>query len=106
MRASSASGGRFSTRSARSLEELRGALAAGVVGLRQREDLLELVEDQQRHERAAGGVAQHVVAVVQEFPQRLALDGRRPVCVHVPAASVARKIACLICSDGDGDSGA
>ena len=59
------------------LDELRGALAAEVVALREREDLLELVEDQQRDQRLAGGVAQHVVAVVQELPQRLAARGRR-----------------------------
>jgi hypothetical protein len=34
--------------------------------------LLELVEDQQRDERLAGCVAQDVVAMVQEFPQRFA----------------------------------
>ena len=59
------------------LEELRGALAAEVVALREREDLLELVEDQQRDERLARGVAQHVVAMVQELPQRLAARRRR-----------------------------
>ena len=64
------------------VEELRGALAAEVVALREREDLLELVEDQQRNQRLAGSVAQDVVAVVQEFPQRLAGDGGTPVCVH------------------------
>ena len=82
MRASSAAGGRFSTRSARSCEELLGAQAPGVVGLRQREDLLELVEDQQRQHGAAARIAQQVAAVVQELPQRLAFDRRarpRPV---------------------------
>jgi hypothetical protein len=57
------------------LDELRRALAPEVVVLPEREDLLELVEDQQRRERLAGGVAQQVVAVVQELPQRLARDG-------------------------------
>ena len=55
---------------------------AAVVGLRQREDLLELVEDQQRQQRAPARVAQQVAAVVQELPQRLSLDRRarpRPV---------------------------
>ena len=56
------------------LEELRGALAAEVVALREREDLLELVEDQQRNERLARRVAQHVVAMVEELPQRFAGD--------------------------------
>ncbi len=28
-----------------------------------------------------------------------------PACVHAPIDSVARKIACLICSVGEGDSG-
>ena len=86
------------------LDELGRALAAEVVALREREDLLELVEDQQRDERLAGRVAQDVVAVVQELPQRLAGDrgaGLRPR----PAACVARKIACLICSEGAGESG-
>ena len=56
------------------LEELLRAQPAGVIRLRQREDLLELVEDQQRQQRAAARIAQQVAAVVQEFPQRLALD--------------------------------
>jgi hypothetical protein len=54
---------------------LRGALAAEVVALRQREDFLELVEYQQRDQRPARRVAQYVIAVVQEFPQRFAADG-------------------------------
>jgi hypothetical protein len=61
--------------------ELRGACATEVVALGEREDLLELVEDEQRRQGAASGVAQHVVAVVQELPQRLTLDrgaGARP----------------------------
>jgi hypothetical protein len=57
------------------LEEVRRAPAAGLVGLRQGEDLLELVEDQQRHHGLAVGVEQNVVAVVQEFPQRFARHG-------------------------------
>ncbi len=64
------------------VQELGGALAAEIVALRQREDLLELVEDQQRGERLPGRVAQHVVAVVQELPQRFAADrgaGLRPL---------------------------
>ena len=59
------------------LDEARRALAAGVIALRQGEDLLELVEDQQRRDNPAGGVEQLVVAVMQEFPQRFAVD-RRP----------------------------
>ena len=54
-------------------DEARRACAAEIVRLRQREDLLELVEDQQRHERRARGVAQHVVAMMQKLPQRFAL---------------------------------
>ena len=54
------------------LDELCGALATEVVALRQREDLLELVEDQQRRQRPALRVMQHVVAMMQELPQRLA----------------------------------
>jgi hypothetical protein len=54
------------------LEELRGALAAEVVALREREDFLELVEYQQRYQRLARSVTQDVVAVVQEFPERFA----------------------------------
>ena len=57
------------------LDELRGAPAAEVVSLRQCEDLLELVEDQKWRECLAGTVAQQVVPVVQEFPQRF--TGRR-----------------------------
>ncbi len=56
------------------LEELRRALAAEVVVLRQRENFLELVEDQQRDERPAGLIAENVVAVVQELPERFAFD--------------------------------
>jgi hypothetical protein len=54
------------------VDELRRARPAGVVALGEGEDLLELVEDQQRCQRAAVGVAQLVVAVVQELPERLA----------------------------------
>ncbi len=64
------------------LEKLRGALAAEVVALREREDLLELVEDQQRNERLARCVAEHVAAMVEELPQRFAVDrhaGLRPL---------------------------
>ena len=50
------------------LHEFRGAAAAGVVPLRQRENLLELVEDEQRHHGLAAGVMQDVPAVVEEFP--------------------------------------
>ena len=63
------------------VDELRGACAAEVVALGEREDLLELVEDQQWRQGAAVGVAQHVAAVVHELPQRLTLDrgaGLRP----------------------------
>ena len=56
------------------LEELLRTQPAAIVGLRQREDLLELVEDQERQQRAALGIPQQVAAVVQELPQRLALD--------------------------------
>ncbi len=49
-------------------------MPAGVVGLAEGEDFLELVEDQQRHQRVAVGVAQQIAAMVQEFPQRFALD--------------------------------
>ena len=56
-------------------DEGRGAGSAEVIALRQREDLLELIEDQQRDQSLAGFVAQHVVAVMQELPQRLASIG-------------------------------
>ena len=56
------------------VDEARDALSARVVALAESEDLFELVEDQQRDERLAGGVEQHVVAVMQELPQRLAFD--------------------------------
>jgi hypothetical protein len=54
------------------LDELRGALAPEFIALREREQFLELVEDQQRDQGLPGRVAQHVVAVVQELPQRFA----------------------------------
>ena len=57
-------------------EKLLGPAPAGIVGLCQREDLLELVEDQDRDQGPAVRVLQDVVAVVQEFPERLACDGR------------------------------
>ena len=57
------------------LDELRGTLPSEVVALRESENFLELVEDQQRDERLAGRIAQDVVAVVQEFPERFATDG-------------------------------
>ena len=57
------------------LDELGRALAAKVVALRDREDLLELVENQQRRQRPAVRVPQHVVAVVEELPQRLSGAG-------------------------------
>ena len=51
------------------VEKLRGALAPGVVALREREDLLELIEDQQRNEWLAGCVVQDVTAVMEKLPQ-------------------------------------
>jgi hypothetical protein len=61
------------------IDELLGAQAAGVVGLGEREDLLELVEDEQRQQHAPARVTQQVAAMVQELPQRLAFDrGARP----------------------------
>ena len=57
------------------LDELGGAPPAGVVALAESEDLLELVEDQQRDDGLAVGIPQDVVAMVQELPERLALDG-------------------------------
>ena len=62
-------------------------VAAELVALRQREDLLELIEDQQGNERGTGFVAQHIVAMMQEFPQRLALGGdARPGSIRRTAA--------------------
>ena len=55
------------------LDELGGAFAAEIVGLRERENFLELIEDQERNERVAGRVAQDVVAMVEELPQRFTL---------------------------------
>ena len=69
------------------VEELLGPLAARVIGLRQREDFLELVEDQQRQQRLAGRIAQQVAAVVQELPQGLAFDCRAGR-VQWPASAV------------------
>ncbi len=57
------------------LDEFGGALASEVVVLPEGEDLLELVEDEERDERVAALVAQHVVAMVKELPQRFARDG-------------------------------
>src|SRR5882762_6059166 len=55
-------------------DEARRAGAAELIALGESEDLLELIEDQQRNQRGAGLVAQHVVAMVQKLPQRLARD--------------------------------
>ncbi len=60
------------------VDEFRGALAPEIVALPEREDFLELVEDEERRERVAGVVVQHVVAVVEEFPQRFAGNRRSP----------------------------
>jgi hypothetical protein len=57
------------------LDEARGPRASGLVGLGEREDLLELVEDQERDERVTCLVEEDVVAVVQELPERLAGRG-------------------------------
>ena len=57
------------------LDELGGALPARVVRLRQGEDLLELVEDEQGNDRLAVRVLEDVVAVVQELPERFACLG-------------------------------
>src|SRR6185437_16329790 len=54
------------------LDELGGAPATEIIALREREDFLELVEDQKRRQRAAGRVAQEVAAMMEEFPQRFA----------------------------------
>ena len=56
-------------------EELLGAPPARIVGLREREDLLKLVEDQDGNEGAPARVLQDVVPVVQEFPERFPGDG-------------------------------
>ena len=67
-------------------DEARGARAPELVGLREREDLFELVEDQQRNQRLAGLVLQHVVAMMQELPQRLA-GGRDSGLRPLPGAA-------------------
>src|SRR6185312_16931872 len=54
------------------LDELRRAPASEIVALRKREDLLELIEDQKRRERASGRIAQHVATMMQKLPQRFA----------------------------------
>ncbi len=87
------------------LDELRRALPAEVVALREREQLLELVEDQQRNERLAGRVAQDVVAMVQELPQRFAAIPPCPAASTRPPLASRGRSACLICSVGAGDSG-
>ena len=56
-------------------EEFLGPLPSGIIGLGQSEDFLELVEDQNGNERAAIGVLEHVVAMMQELPQGLTGDG-------------------------------
>src|SRR5205807_3151586 len=48
--------------------------AAEFIALGESEELLELIEDQQGDERRARLIAQHVVAMVQKLPQRLARD--------------------------------
>ena len=50
------------------LEKSLRAQPAGIVGLCEREDLLELIEDQQRQQRVAFLIAQQIAAMVQEFP--------------------------------------
>ena len=67
------------------LHELGGTPAAGLVALGEGEDLLELVEDEQREQRAAGGVAQEIVAVVEELPKAL------PAVRHARARPMPRR---------------
>ena len=63
--------------------------AAEFIALGESEDLFELIEDQQWNQRGARLVAQHIVAVVQELPQRLARDGH----AHLgPLARKARRV--------------
>ena len=50
------------------LDETRRACTAELVALRQREDFLELIENQQRDQSRARLIPQHIVAMVQEFP--------------------------------------
>ena len=84
-------------------DEARGARATELVALRQGKDLFELIEDQQRNERGAGLISQHVIAMVQKLPQRLALD-RHPGLGPLARAPRRTQIACLICSAGSGAS--
>ena len=70
------------------LDELRCARAAEIIALSEREDLLELVEDHQRDERVAGIVAQEIVAMMQELPQRFA--GNRHTRTRPPARMLRR----------------
>src|SRR6185437_11488735 len=56
-------------------DETRGPRPSEIITLGEREQLFELIENEQWNDRCAGGIAQHIFAVMQEFPQRLA--GRR-----------------------------
>ena len=55
-------------------DEARRPGAAEFIALGESEELLELVEDQERNQGRARLIAQHVVAMVQKLPQRLARD--------------------------------
>src|ERR1043165_2044092 len=50
------------------LEERRRAPAREVGVLPEREDFLELIEDDERNQRASLGIGQRFSAVMQEFP--------------------------------------
>ena len=84
IRASSAFGGRFSTRSARSSMNCAARCAAEIVALREREDLLELVEDQQRHERACPLASRSTSSRWCRNSHSDSPSTATPGCVHVP----------------------
>ncbi len=86
------------------VDEARRARAAGLVGLGQREDLLELVEDQERDERACptrraarrrGGAG---------TPTATRRRSRRPPASTRRHGARSARIVCLICSPGSGAS--
>ena len=55
-------------------DEACGPCPPKIIRLRKRKDLFELIEYQQRNKSRAGLIAQDIVAMMQKFPQRLALD--------------------------------
>jgi hypothetical protein len=84
-------------------DETRRACAAEVIALREREDLLELIEDQQRDQRVPDSSRSTSSRWCRNSHSDSPGHGV-PTCVHSPGRARCGKIACLICSPARGAS--